>query len=93
MASVNEPCCGHDHVGGDELWLSVDEIIDLIRFTVQEMFASPEGRLPADQRQAIRERYEERRREQSAPPPPPPPTRRQRMQRAVYGIEPGESHR
>ena len=58
MASVNEPCCGHDHVGGGELWLTIDEIRDAVRGMVFEMVGA-DGRLKSP-RQLVEE---DRRRE------------------------------
>jgi hypothetical protein len=44
MADENGPCCGHDHVGGDELWMTGDEIRDLVRGFVLDMVGD-DGRL------------------------------------------------
>lgn len=69
MASTDGPCCGHDHVGGDELWMSVDDMIDLIRATtwetVREILSSGRagveagpGELGGADRARIRRRYD-----------------------------------
>lgn len=57
----NRPCCGHEHYRDDEVWLSVDEFIDLVRMTVQHMLADPDAQLPAAEREQIRARLEQRR--------------------------------
>ena len=49
MASTGEPCCGHDHVGGDELWLTVGELRDLVRSVVLDVLDEQDG-TPAGQR-------------------------------------------
>ena len=61
MAS-DEPCCGHDHVGGDELWLTTDELVDLVADTLRAVFDLPVRELTDADRAAIRARYEERER-------------------------------
>jgi len=62
MASTQEPCCGHDHVGGEELWLTVDELVDLVADTVRALFGISPRELTDADRAAIRARYEERER-------------------------------
>lgn len=46
----------HRHYEDDELWLSLDELIEVIRMTVQQCLAMPDQRLPADERDQIRAR-------------------------------------
>lgn len=46
MASDSGPCCGHDHVGGDELWMTRDELREMIRDELREL-TSAGGQLAA----------------------------------------------
>ena len=62
-------CCHHDHVGDGELWLTLDELTDLIADGVDAMFALPGDATRAERRSAMRGRLDERRAEQAAPPP------------------------
>lgn len=58
MANDNGRCCGHEHYQDGELWLSVDELIEVVRMTVQQCLALPDQRLPAAERDQIRARLE-----------------------------------
>ena len=87
MASAGEPCCGHDHVGGDELWMSVDDMIDLIRATtyetVRDILLSDRAEVdghprelgPSD-RARIRRRFDQLRDEREVQDHEPEPERR-----------------
>lgn len=46
----------HNHYEDGELWLSVDELIEVVRMTVQACLAMPDQRLPAAERDQIRAR-------------------------------------
>jgi hypothetical protein len=46
MASTQEPGYGHDHVGGDELWLTVDELMDVVADTYAPCSTSRPARPP-----------------------------------------------
>ena len=52
----------HHHYEDDEMWLSLDELIEVIRMTVQQCLALPDQRLPASERDQIRARLEAGRR-------------------------------
>jgi hypothetical protein len=78
----NGACCGHDHVGGDELWLTVEEIADTV-FDAVEAGIDALAALPADatadeRRTAMRSQFD-RRRASAAGQPPAPATWRERM--------------
>jgi hypothetical protein len=63
---------GHDgcHCGDDELWIGLDELIEVIRMTVQQCLSMPDQRLPPGERDQIRARLEARRgAEHQAPDP------------------------
>lgn len=63
----NGKCCGHDHVGGDELWLTLDELADLIADGVDAMLALPADATRAERRSAMRHRLDEGRRTADTP--------------------------
>jgi hypothetical protein len=58
MAKNTGRCCRHEHYGDDELWVSLDELVEIVRMTVQQCLAMPDQRLPAAERDQIRARLE-----------------------------------
>lgn len=58
MALERRHCarCGYAHYQDDELWFSLDELIEVVRMTVQACLAMPDQRLPAAERDQIRAR-------------------------------------
>lgn len=69
---ARNPEHGNCHCGDDELWLSMDELIEVVRMTVQECLAMPDQRLPAAERDQIRARAEARRAASSSARTTPP---------------------
>lgn len=65
----NGKCCGHDHVGDGELWLTVDELADLIADGIDAMLALPADADRAERRSAMRRRLDEGRRTADADVP------------------------
>lgn len=61
-------CCHHDHVGDGELWLTVDELTDLIADGVAAVLALPGDASQAERRAAMRHRLDEGRRTAEEPP-------------------------
>jgi hypothetical protein len=66
----NGPCCGHDHVGGDEQWMTVGEIADTV-FDATEAAVTALLTLPSDasrdeRRTAMRTEFDARRAEKQA---------------------------
>lgn len=59
-------CCEHDHVGDGELWLTVDELSDLIADGIDAMLALPGDASRAERRAAMRARLDDGRRGQAA---------------------------
>lgn len=64
----NGKCCNHDHVGDGELWLTVDELADLIVDGVLAVLALPGDATRAEQRAATRRRLDEQRAAAAVPP-------------------------
>jgi hypothetical protein len=66
----NGPCCGHDHVGGDEQWLTVGEIADVVFDAVESgidaVLALPADATKEERRTAMRGEFDRRRGEQAA---------------------------
>jgi hypothetical protein len=72
----NGPCCGHDHVGGDEQWLTVGEIADVVFDAVESgidaVLALPADASKDERRTAMRSEFDRRRAEQDTTPAPRP---------------------
>lgn len=70
----NGPCCGHDHVGGDEQWLTVGEIADVVFDAVESgidaLLALPQDATKEERRTAMRTEFDARRAESAAPAAP-----------------------
>ena len=70
----NGPCCGHDHVGGDEQWLTVGEIADVVFDAVESgidaVLALPANATKIERRAAMRGEFDRRRAERTPPPRP-----------------------
>lgn len=73
MASDNGQCCGHDHVGPDELWVTADELVDLIDASVDAVASLPGGANREQRRAAIRGAYARQEQEHAAARPAPQP--------------------
>jgi hypothetical protein len=78
-------CCGHDHVGGDELWLTVDELADLIADGVAAVLALPGDASQAERRAAMRHRLDEGRRTAGQEQPATRAEQREQRARARWG--------
>ena len=61
----NGPCCGHDHVGGDELWMTTEEIaetvFDATEAAVTALLALPSDASREERRTAMRLEFDQRR--------------------------------
>lgn len=55
---ARNPGHGNCHCGDDELWIGFDELIEVVRMTVQQCLALPDQRLPAAERDRIRARLQ-----------------------------------
>lgn len=74
-------CTDHDHVGSDELWLTMSELADLISDGIDAMMALPGDATRAERRSAMLHRLDESRAAQSDQPPP---TRRERAASRIF---------
>jgi hypothetical protein len=61
----NGSCCGHDHVGGDELWMTTEEIADTVFDAVEAamtaLLALPGDASRDERRRAMRSEFDRRR--------------------------------
>jgi hypothetical protein len=75
--AANEPCCGHTHYGENELWLSADDLAELVRQTVRDTLGLGHDRGALDQ--ARHQAAHEQLRQRAEPAAPPKRSRRHRF--------------
>ena len=52
-------CCGHEHYGDREHWLSVDELIEVVRKVVQHELGTPDRPYSEEERARVRDHLDD----------------------------------